>query len=160
MKRAALVAALSFAALALGAPAAVQAGVGEAIESYHSEITVHPDGTLHVTEEIRVRAEGREIRRGIYREIPTLYREYFGLLRRTVGFEFIQVTRDGVPEPHHMQKATNGIQVYAGEEDVFLDPGVYTYRLSYQYWQGVWDVGFRIICEDEEPTAERVAVAE
>ncbi|MCF7958221.1 MAG: SUMF1/EgtB/PvdO family nonheme iron enzyme, partial [Phycisphaerae bacterium] len=25
-----------------------------------------------------------------------------------------------------------------------------TYRLSYQYWQPVWDVGFRIVCQDEE----------
>jgi len=27
-----------------------------------------------------------------------------------------------------------------------------TYRLSYHWWQGVWDVGFRIVCEDDEPT--------
>jgi len=35
-----------------------------------------------------------------------------------------------------------------------------TYRLSYHEWHGVWDVGFRIICEDETPTPERVAAAE
>ncbi len=35
-----------------------------------------------------------------------------------------------------------------------------TYRLSYHYWQGVWDVGFRIICEDAEPAPEEVAAAE
>ncbi len=29
-----------------------------------------------------------------------------------------------------------------------------TYRLSYHWWQGVWDVGFRIVCEDEEPMPE------
>jgi len=26
-----------------------------------------------------------------------------------------------------------------------------TYRLSYHWWQGVWDVGFRVVCLDEEP---------
>ena len=26
-----------------------------------------------------------------------------------------------------------------------------TYRLSYRWWQGVWDVGFRVVCEDDEP---------
>jgi formylglycine-generating enzyme required for sulfatase activity len=26
-----------------------------------------------------------------------------------------------------------------------------TYRLSYRWWQGVWDVGFRVVCENEEP---------
>ncbi|MHC4248896.1 MAG: HzsA-related protein [Planctomycetota bacterium] len=25
-----------------------------------------------------------------------------------------------------------------------------TYRLSYQFWQPVWDVGFRVVCEDED----------
>ena len=35
-----------------------------------------------------------------------------------------------------------------------------TYRLSYHWWQGVWDVGFRIICEDAEPTPEKVVATE
>ncbi len=35
-----------------------------------------------------------------------------------------------------------------------------TYRLSYNWWHGVWDVGFRIICEDEVPTPEQVAATE
>ncbi len=35
-----------------------------------------------------------------------------------------------------------------------------TYRLSYHRWQGVWDVGFRVICEDEDPTFEAVVTAE
>jgi len=34
-----------------------------------------------------------------------------------------------------------------------------TYRLSYDWWQGVWNVGFRVICEDEDPTLETVVVA-
>ena len=35
-----------------------------------------------------------------------------------------------------------------------------TFRLSYSWWQGVWDVGFRIICEDEEPAPGKVVLAE
>jgi formylglycine-generating enzyme required for sulfatase activity len=35
-----------------------------------------------------------------------------------------------------------------------------TYRLSYSSWQGVWNVGFRIICEDEQPVPDVVAVRE
>jgi len=27
-----------------------------------------------------------------------------------------------------------------------------TYRLSYHWWQGVWNFGFRVVCEDEELT--------
>ncbi len=35
-----------------------------------------------------------------------------------------------------------------------------TYRLGYPYWQGIWDVGFRIICEDEELAPKEIATAE
>ncbi len=35
-----------------------------------------------------------------------------------------------------------------------------TFRLSYHWWQGVWNVGFRIVCEDDEPALEEVVVAE
>ncbi|MBL7043590.1 MAG: SUMF1/EgtB/PvdO family nonheme iron enzyme [Pirellulaceae bacterium] len=27
-----------------------------------------------------------------------------------------------------------------------------TYRLSYPWWQGIWNVGLRVVCEDENPT--------
>jgi formylglycine-generating enzyme required for sulfatase activity len=32
-----------------------------------------------------------------------------------------------------------------------------TYRLSYQYWQPVWDVGFRVVCEDPTPKVAAAA---
>ena len=55
--------------LALAAPASVAA---ERIESFHSHIVVERSGELVVTETIRVRAEGRKIKRGIFRDIPLL----------------------------------------------------------------------------------------
>jgi len=57
--------------------------------------------------------------------------------------------------------SAQGRKVIRGAK-VFGAPGSKrdTYRLSYHYWQGVWDVGFRIICEDEEPTPEEVAARE
>ncbi|NNK98389.1 MAG: hypothetical protein HKO88_05015, partial [Xanthomonadales bacterium] len=39
----------------------------ERILGYHSDILVNVDGSLLVTETLRVRSEGREIRRGIFR---------------------------------------------------------------------------------------------
>ena len=45
----------------------------ERILSYHSDILVKQDGWIEVTETIRVRAEGAQIRRGIYRDYPTRY---------------------------------------------------------------------------------------
>jgi len=66
----------------------------ETILDFHSEIQVLPDASLRVTETIRVRAEGQEIRRGIYRDFPTDYRDHRGN-RYRVGFDLISVERDG-----------------------------------------------------------------
>ena len=69
--------------LALAAPAQAD----ERILSYDSRITVERDGTLEVREEIRVRAEGDNIRRGIYRDFPTIYPGKDGR-QIVVGFAF------------------------------------------------------------------------
>ena len=44
----------------------------ERILSFDETVTVQSDGSLAVREVIRVRAEGRNIRRGIYRDFPTI----------------------------------------------------------------------------------------
>jgi uncharacterized membrane protein YgcG len=103
----------------------------ERILGYHSDITVEEDGSMTVQETIRVRAEGRMIRRGIFRDFPTDYRDRFGN-RYRVGFEVTAVTRDGLTEPWKAEDYANGVRVYAGHPDVYLDPGEYTYRISYR----------------------------
>ena len=72
----------------------------ERILSYHSEISVSADATMMVEETITVRAEGVNIRRGIFRDFPTDYKDRYGN-RYVVDFEVIEVTRDGRPEPWH-----------------------------------------------------------
>ncbi len=103
----------------------------ERILSYDSDITVHSDATMTVIETIRVRAERRNIKRGIYRDFPTLYRDRAGN-RYRVGFEILSVSRDGHAEPYHTQGLSNGIRIYIGEKDVLLRPGEYSYVISYR----------------------------
>ena len=45
----------------------------ERIESFASTVTVNKDGSMHVREAITVQAEGNQIKKGIYRELPLLY---------------------------------------------------------------------------------------
>ena len=45
----------------------------ERILAWQSDIRVRPDSTLEVRETLRVRAEGVGIRRGIFRDFPTVY---------------------------------------------------------------------------------------
>ncbi len=109
-------------------PAAAQS---ERILDFKSLIAVHADSSLTVTEDITVRATGREIRRGIIRDFPTIYRDRLGNTV-TVGFAVEEVLKDGRPEPYHIRRAANGVKIYIGKKDVFLRPGVYTYTIRYR----------------------------
>ena len=103
----------------------------EEILDFHSDIAVNTDASLTVRETIRVRAEGQEIKRGIYRDFPTIYRDALG--RRTVvGFTVLEVLRDGRPEPYHQEGRANGARVYIGDADTLLPEGEYTYTLAYR----------------------------
>jgi uncharacterized membrane protein YgcG len=111
----------------LGQPAAAE----EVIERFASDVSVARDGVLTVAETIRVRAEGDQIKRGIYRDFPLTFEDADGVVRE-VGFKLIDVTRDGRPEPHFTQHQGESIRIYAGKEDVFLEPGTYTYVITYE----------------------------
>jgi uncharacterized membrane protein YgcG len=117
--------------LALTALASPSLGQAERILRFDSDITVHEDGSMAVRETLKVQAQGIEIKRGIYRDFPTLYRTRW-FTRRAVPFEVTEVLRDGRPEPHHTAPLTNGVRVYAGSADVFLKPGIYTYTFAYE----------------------------
>jgi len=103
----------------------------EIIHRFESVVRVAKDGTLSVTETIRVRAEGRDIRRGIYRDFPLTFRDASGKLRE-VTFSLKGVTRDGRPEPHFTRRQGGVMRIYAGEESVLLRRGDYTYVFSYE----------------------------
>ena len=120
-----LVAALAW--LALLAPAAAQ----ERILSYDSDVTVKADGSLDVVETIRVRAEGDQIRRGIYRDFPVRYRDRYGN-RRVVDFELLGVERDGRPEPHFTENIANGVRINTGDDGYLPVPSDITFTLRYR----------------------------
>lgn len=110
---------------------AIGAHADERILDFHSAIIVYSDGSMLVTETLRVRAEGQQIRRGIYRDFPTDYRDPHGN-RYRVAFDVIEVLRDGRREDYHTERRSNGVRVYIGHADRLLRPGEYTYTLSYR----------------------------
>lgn len=103
----------------------------ERILDFHSLITVYSDGAMSVSETIKVRAEGDQIRRGIYRDFPTDYMDRHGN-RVRVAFDVMEVLRDGKSEPFHTRREGNGVRVYIGREDHYLSAGEYTYTLTYR----------------------------
>ena len=110
-------------------PAAARAA--ERIVSFHGEIEVHADGSMTVRETIRAVAEGDEIRRGIYRDFPTRYRNALGL-RVRVPFEVLEVRRDGASEAFHLEPRDDGVRVYVGRETVTLPHGEHVFELAYR----------------------------
>jgi uncharacterized membrane protein YgcG len=103
----------------------------ERIRHFRSYIVVHPDAAMTVTETITVQSAGREISRGIIRDFPTTYQDRMGN-RMKVGFQVLEVLRDGRTEPFRTEPGGNGVRIYIGKEDVFLQPGIYTYTITYQ----------------------------
>ncbi|CAN5595184.1 hypothetical protein BH23PSE2_BH23PSE2_06740 [soil metagenome] len=108
-----------------------QAWAQERILAYDSVVEVRADGSLEVVEHIRVRAEGSNIRRGIYRDYPTRYRDRRGN-RVVVGFEVVEVLRDGRPEPWFTERVSNGVRINTGNDDFLPVPAEYTYTLRYR----------------------------
>jgi uncharacterized membrane protein YgcG len=103
----------------------------ERIDVFDSRITVHADATMTVTETITVTSTGDEIKRGIIRDFPTKYRDRYGNTVR-VGFEIVEINRDGQPEPFHTETVGNGVKIYIGQKDVLLQPGRHSYTIVYK----------------------------
>ena len=106
-------------------------GQTERILSFESRVNLHEDGSLTVRETIRVVAAGDQIRHGIYRDFPTIYSDNTGK-RYVVGFQIMEVLRDGRTETFHTEKLTNGVRTYFGDPNTILSPGEYTYTLTYR----------------------------
>ncbi|MBZ0218131.1 MAG: DUF2207 domain-containing protein, partial [Fimbriimonadaceae bacterium] len=103
----------------------------EEILLYESDIVVDAAGYLIVEETIRVRAEGYQIRRGIYRDFPRRIPIADGLWRY-VGFKLLEVRRDGNSEPYHTENVGDFIRIYIGDANVYIPTGEYTYAIRYR----------------------------
>ena len=102
----------------------------ERILDYHSDILVRADGWIEVTETISVRAEGTQIRRGIYRDYPVRYEDRFGNNVKVL-YEPISALRDGEAENFIVEASGKNVRTYFGSSDRLLSPGDYTYTYRY-----------------------------
>ncbi len=102
----------------------------EEIRSFTSDVILNADGSVDVTETIQVNAEGTEIRRGIYRDIPVVMLGSDGGKVRP-GLEVTGVTRDGDQEMYRVERMGNFQRIWIGNPDYFLDYGVHSYIIRY-----------------------------
>jgi hypothetical protein len=104
---------------------------------FHTDINVQKNGELNVTEYITIyngngqgNAANNDIQRGIVRDFPTVYTDKNGYKVNT-GFSLKSVSRNEVTEPYIKEMLINGERIMIGKSDVFIDTGVYTYKLEY-----------------------------
>ena len=79
-----------------------------------------------------MRAEGNQIRRGIYRDFPTRYRDRYGN-NVVVDLEVRDVMRDDRTEPWFTESRGNGVRINTGNDD-FLPglPAEFRFTLRYR----------------------------
>ena len=120
---------LLFACLA-GLLVSLTASGEEAINRFASAIDVETNGDIVVTETIDVTAEGRDIRRGIYRDLPRYYENKGDKLR--YHYDVLSVRRDGAREPYETMTEGNAWRIRIGDEDRLLQPGRHSYEIRYR----------------------------
>ena len=118
-------------AFVLVVAACVSAGAAERILRFVSDVKVERNGDLIVTETIALQAEGRDIRRGILRDFPTVYTRRDGA-KVEVGFDVQSVTRDGASENFVTERLSNGVRVRIGSADRLLSDGRHEYVILYR----------------------------
>ncbi len=107
------------------------AAADERILEFHSDVRVFTDGMIEVTETIKVRAEGQQIRRGIYRDFPVDYEDRLGNAYR-IRLEPLAVLRNGSTEAFHTVRSGRDVRTYFGRSDRFIEQGVHTYTFRYR----------------------------
>lgn len=112
-------------------PIFAQADQFERIKNYHSHIIVNKDASVSVTETITVNARGSQIKRGIFRDLPTIYKRPNGTNYR-IQFNVLGVKRNGQPENYAIESISGGKRIRIGSADKFLSHGQHTYEITYE----------------------------
>lgn len=102
----------------------------EQILDFHSDITLEEDSSLQITETITVFVTGNQVHHGIYRELPTRYRDGFNN-RYVVGFQMLSATRDSMNETFRVEDYGNGKRIYLGDPNAIVPRGRHVYTISY-----------------------------
>jgi hypothetical protein len=117
-------------ALLIGLLLALPVMAREEIREFTSNVILLPDGSVNVTETIVVNAEGNEIRRGIYRDIPVvMLASDGGKVRPELTVN--SVRRADSDEMFRVERMGNFQRIWIGDPDVFLVRGEHRYTISY-----------------------------
>ncbi len=103
----------------------------EHIISFHSNIQVDTTGKVIIAEQIEVYANNDDIKRGIVRSLP-VYRTDIDGKKQKMSFSILAVQRDGHRENYQVEAAGDFWDIYIGNSNVILEPGIYTFSIIYE----------------------------
>lgn len=103
----------------------------EVIRHFDVTADIHEDGTVDILEKITVRAEGNQIIHGIYRDIPTEFKDTKGKIFQ-MPFTLKGIWVDDQKKPYHMKRQVNGQRIYIGDKKKNVPIGEHIYTLRYQ----------------------------
>lgn len=102
----------------------------ERITLFKSDIQVAENADVTVTETIEVYATGDEIKRGLFRALPMIRNTKQGQIK--IKYLLVSIKKDGVEEKYHTETKNKVFNIYIGNKDIILDPGLYTYEIVYK----------------------------
>jgi hypothetical protein len=106
------------------------AHAAESIKSYSVNITLLTDGSVDVTETIKVNGENKRIKHGIFRDIPTKLLNADGSLVHS-NLSIVSVEKDGISETYSTKDIPNGTRIYIGNKDILLRKQTNIYTIRY-----------------------------
>ncbi len=109
--------------------------IDERILNFHADIVVDTNAAVTISEKIKVRALGWNIKRGIFRTLPnkrTLQNHTF-----YVKYEVQSVKKNGEEEPFHTKNENGNFVIYIGDANISLPQGVYEYELTYKTYRQI-----------------------
>ncbi len=114
----------------------------EEILFYGIGATLNKDSSLDMQETIKVRALGKKIKKGIYRDFP---------LKHAGGktpVSILSVTRNGKNIPYTTQVQNGKKRIYLGDMNKYILSGIYEYKITYKY--------HNIIRQNDEKTKDEL----
>ena len=119
------------------------ASAQERILQYNVDVLIKTNGDINIAESIRVNAEGRRIRRGIFRDMPRYYDDPETEGKLTWRYNVKSVKRNGRREPYEVLREGNAFRILIGDEDRFLSRGEHTYDITYRIKNAIrYDTNF------------------
>ncbi|MHA7899668.1 MAG: DUF2207 domain-containing protein [Henriciella sp.] len=108
------------------------ANAQEEIRRFAVEVEVERDGDILVKETIAVNVEGRDVRRGIFREFPAYYLDEETGGRLPYRYDVLSIRKDGRREPYDRETNGTAVMIRIGDPDRFLDYREHVYEIRYR----------------------------